>query len=622
MKKHDLPGLRETWRLHRRSMRDIRRYAPQLFLACTLRAVFFHLHPLISIYFSAQIINELSSARRAEVLWPWALSAVIAEVVLLLGSNVLRRWESARIEYYRVQRSRIYGDKLLSLDYADADRQETIDRVVQIRQNEYTLGWGIFKTVWLFRDFLAAVIEIIGAVALTVTLFVSLVPPESGRLTILNHPLFVLLLFAVMGLVIFLVSHFQNRMTALSAAFAEDNRLGNRLASFFGWRTGELPRAMDVRIYHQEPLIREKHLDSVRIWGMDGRFARMKAGLPGLSTAAAVNLPAIFTGCIYLFVCLKAWGGAFGVGSVTQYVGAVTAFSHGISQFLILMGNLRNNTRFLRTSYVFLDLPNRMYQGSLPTEKRADREYEIEFRDVSFRYPGAKTWALRHVSLRFRIGSRVAIVGENGSGKTTLIKLLCRLYDPDEGEILLNGIDIRKYDMDEYRAVFSIVFQDFGLLSQPLGENVAGSDGYDRARAENALRQAGFGERLDSLPEGLDTQLYQEFGKHGVSVSGGEAQKIAIARALYKDAPIIVLDEPTAALDPIAEAEIYAQFHEISGDKTAVYISHRLSSCAFCDEILVFHEGQLIQRGSHSALLADEGGKYHALWTAQAQYYA
>ena len=185
----------------------------------------------------------------------------------------------------------------------------------------------------------------------------------------------------------------------------------------------------------------------------------------------------------------------------------------------------------------------------------------------------------------------------------------------------MNGIDIRKYDYRDYMALFSVVFQDFQLLAQPLGANVAGAQRYDRARAEQALADAGFGARLAAMPAGLYTMLYRDFAGDGVDVSGGEAQKIAIARALYKDAPFIILDEPTAALDPIAEAEIYAKFNDIAGDKTAVFISHRLSSCQFCDEIAVFDRGKIVQKGSHAQLLADEAGKYHALWTAQAQYY-
>ena len=209
----------------------------------------------------------------------------------------------------------------------------------------------------------------------------------------------------------------------------------------------------------------------------------------------------------------------------------------------------------------------------------------------------------------------------NGSGKTTMIKLLCRLYDPTEGVITLNGIDIKKYNYTEYMSVFSVVFQDFKLFSFTLGQNVAASVEYDREKARKALVQAGFGKRLSQMPKGLDTNLYQNYERDGMEISGGEAQKIALARALYKDAPFIILDEPTAALDPVAEYEIYSRFNEIAGEKTTIYISHRLSSCRFCSDIAVFDKGRLVQRGSHDSLIADEKGKYYELWNAQSQYY-
>ena len=193
---------------------------------------------------------------------------------------------------------------------------------------------------------------------------------------------------------------------------------------------------------------------------------------------------------------------------------------------------------------------------------------------------------MRHVNLKFKVGSRLAVVGMNGSGKTTFINLLCRLYDPIEGQILLNGIDIRKYRYDEYMRIFAVVFQDFRLFALPLGQNVAAGAHYGSERVMDCLSKADFGDRLKTLPDGLDMPLYKELDKNGVEVSGGEAQKIAIA-----------------------------------GDKTAVYISHRLSSCKFCDDIAVFDHGAIVQYGTHDQLVADENGKYYELWHAQAQYY-
>jgi ATP-binding cassette subfamily B protein len=373
-------------------------------------------------------------------------------------------------------------------------------------------------------------------------------------------------------------------------------------------------------MYRQDILCR-KYNDRDMGFSPKSQIAKWARGPMGALNAASTAVSHIFTAIIYIFVCLKSWGGAFGVGSVTQYIGAISALSGGVSSLVSFFGNMRNNAAFLRTTFKFLDIPNAMYQGSLTTEKRSDKKYEIEFRNIGFKYPSSDEYALRNVSLKFNIGQRLAVVGQNGSGKTTFIKLLCRLYDPTEGEILLNGIDIRKYDYLQYMDIFSVVFQDFKLLSFSLGQNIAAADGYDGDKVKDCLMKVGFWERLQTMDKSLDTCLYKDFEEDGVEISGGEAQKIVLARALYKNAAFIILDEPTAALDPVAEFEVYSKMDEIAGDKTAVFISHRLSSCRFCQNIAVFHEGTVIQRGSHDALIADESGKYHELWTAQAKYY-
>ena len=273
---------------------------------------------------------------------------------------------------------------------------------------------------------------------------------------------------------------------------------------------------------------------------------------------------------IYSYVALKALFGAYGPGSIVQYAGSLLQLNTGVSSLIEQFTLLSANAEALRLFFEFLDQPNHAYRGTLPVEKRDDNEYEFEFHSVSFRYPGSEEYALRDVSLKFRVGQRLAVVGRNGSGKTTLVKLLCRLYDPTEGEITLNGIDIRKYNYDEYLSLFSVVFQDFNLFSFSLGQNVASSAQHDRERAADCLRRAGLGERLAELPRGLDTCLYRDFEPDGVELSGGEAQKVALARALYREAPFLVLDEPTAALDPEAEAEVYRNFGRIAGDRTAL----------------------------------------------------
>ncbi len=389
----------------------------------------------------------------------------------------------------------------------------------------------------------------------------------------------------------------------------EENRIGGGINS-----TG-----MDDRIYLQADIIQKlsekMNKDHLKAFS-DAQSLGFKLSIPrGILNWSST----LFN---YLLVCFYCAMGAFPVGNVIKYTGYLGRFMEDLNALLdTLFRSFKENEQFLKLYLEYFDIPNDMYQGSLAVEKRSDTNYDIEFRNVSFKYAGSENYALKNVNLTFKVGERLAVVGMNGSGKTTFIKLMCRLYDPTEGEIYMNDFNVRKYDYRQYLDLFSVVFQDYSLLALPLGNNVSSAATWDGEKAERCLQEVGFGERYAEMAKGLDTPIYKNFDDEGVNVSGGEAQKIALARALYKDAPFIILDEPTAALDPIAEAEIYSKFDEIVGDKTAIYISHRLSSCRFCDKIAVFDNGEIVQVGSHEELLADENGKYYELWTAQAQYY-
>ena len=606
--------------VHLRGVRELHQVSPLFFTVLTLCCVFRAVTPYVTVFFSARILRELATLRRADILWKWVIAGVLCVgFVSALGAVFQRRYQTLLRDLWG-RKEILFIRKMFSLDFSELDKQENHDLRAQIRQNENWSGWGLMRVQNVYGDFVGGMIGILSGIALTASLFTSPVPDTAGGLVILNHPVFILILAALMVAVSILAGKFSAVSTKCWSSGAKEATLGNRLFGHFGYIGMDKERGADIRMYEQQKLV-SAYWEKSSVFGANGPFGKSARGKMGIYASLGVCVTTLITGSVYVFTCLKAWGGAFDVGSITQYVGAATAMVSNIFALVGLMGTLETNTGYLDKTFEFLDIPNAMYQGSLTTEKRFDRRYEIEFRDVSFRYPGSEFWALRHVNLKFRVGSRLAIVGENGSGKTTFIKLLCRLYDPQEGQILLNGIDIRKYRYDDYMNLFSVVFQDFQLIAQPLGANVAGSMEYDRDRAYRALADAGFGDRLSTMDRGLDTMLYKNLSEDGVDVSGGEAQKIAIARALYKDAPFIILDEPTAALDPIAEAEIYSRFDEIAGDKTAIYISHRLSSCKFCDEIAVFHEGRIVQKGSHDALIADETGKYHELWTAQAQYY-
>ena len=620
-KTSELPSLGRTVRVHMRALALVWRRCPGLIPCLTLSALFSAVLPYITVFLSAQILTELAGARRPDVLIRLVCICIFSGGLLTLLKDCLSRLTEAKWDLFFVeQRQTILGEKSMSMDFVDKDDQKVNDLLTQIRQNANWRGYGLYMAIKQFSSMIQSLFGIISAAILSAGLFFSPVPLSAGAMTALDSPLILLGWVACLALILFLRSALVNRSESLISSLAQTATLGNRLFGAFGFLHHDSKRALDLRVYNQFPLAEYymKQNDTFTTTGLLGKLSR---GGYGILASVSSAVSALLTGSVYVFVGLKAWAGAFDIGAATQYIGAITALTGNLSELLASASLLRSNTPFLEDFFRYLDIPNSMYQGSLTTEKRADRQYEIEFRDVSFRYPGSETYALRHVNMKFRVGSRLAVVGENGSGKTTFIKLLCRLYDPQEGQILLNGIDIRKYNYRDYMEIFSVVFQDFQLLSQSIGSNVAGSIDYDPKKVEQALRQAGFGERLSTLPKGLDTAIYKELDPEGIDVSGGEAQKIAIARALYKDAPFIILDEPTAALDPLAEAEIYSRFNEIASDRTAIYISHRLSSCKFCDEIAVFDHGKVVQQGSHQSLLADKAGKYYALWHAQAQYY-
>ncbi|MCE5236412.1 MAG: ABC transporter ATP-binding protein [Clostridiaceae bacterium] len=262
-----------------------------------------------------------------------------------------------------------------------------------------------------------------------------------------------------------------------------------------------------------------------------------------------------------------------------------------------------------------------LFEEGAPLEPEKDKAYEIALKNVSFRYAGAEKDALTGISLTLRPGEKLAVVGLNGAGKTTLVKLICGFYDPAEGEVLLNGVNIKQYNRRDYYRMFSAVFQDFSLLAETVAANVAQADeNADMGRVRACVEAAGLAEKIESLPNGLMTYLGKEVYEDAPELSGGETQRLMLARALYMDAPMLVLDEPTAALDPIAESELYQKYNALSRGKTSVFISHRLASTRFCDRILFLADGKIAEEGTHEALLK-LGGGYAKLFELQSHYY-
>lgn len=565
--------------------------------------------PFIGIFLSSYVLDGLEQGQDMERRILTAILAVGGVFGLQVLKSYINKIQKVHTDTCMFSYEKKRSERTLTMDY-ELLESPMVNEIRTRVKNDHNWGSGFYSVIWALPRLVSAMFGVVISIIVVLPLFW-----QQGSFDVLT-----LSVLAIFLILIFWQNQYLTKKRRRTHELQNNSAGTMKWFGYYVWRYNDYQDGKDIRIFGGQPVIEEK---------IDKDYADKKEYYQkpiirndiekGFAKGAFTGMLQILA---YVFVALRAVSGSLSVGLVVKYASTVYQFATSMANVFGTFSEYAIAAERQQSTLEYMNVQDVLYKGTLPVEKRDDNEYEIEFRDVSFKYPGTENYALEHINYKFTIGKRLAVVGMNGSGKTTLIKLLCRLYDPTEGVITLNGIDIKKYDYAEYMSIFSVVFQDFKLFAHTLGQNVAASVKYDSARAEDALTKAGFAERLEQMPKKLDTFLYQNLDKNGVEISGGEAQKIALARAIYKDAPFMVLDEPTAALDPVAEYEIYTKFNEIVGEKTAIYISHRLSSCRFCDDIAVFDKGRLVQRGNHDTLVSDAAGKYHELWHAQAQYYA
>ncbi|MCQ2596326.1 MAG: ABC transporter ATP-binding protein/permease [Treponema sp.] len=572
--------------------------------------------PFLDIIFTSIILDQLISRVPFEVIMKNAIIIISIRAITGLFYWGMEHVIAVNSATLNEKIDQMICEKTFDIDYDILEKRETLDMIKKAEE-----GMNSHGNITGFCQNFAGIVEMIAKIIYSIAILVPLFIPSSyvpaGFLPqLLNKWYVVFVLVAVIIVKVATSTAINKKSQKTQQQFFIQNVRANREYGYYFNLMFEYSLGKYIRLYKSQNMVMGKVAGTLN-W-MEKQFISLLAGI-NLIQLPDFLVQFLVQGISYAFVGLKAIYGFISVGSALKYITAYGQLVDSISGISYSIIDLGIKSEYLSYFYDFMEIENKQYDGTIPTEKRDDNEFEIEFKDVSFKYANTENYVLKHLNQKIKIGTKTAIVGKNGAGKTTFIKLLCRLYEPTEGQILLNGIDIRYYDYKDYTDLFSVVFQDFNLFSFSIAENVASNGTYDEARVTDCLNRAGFTERLAKLENGIKSNIYQQ-EDGGVEISGGEAQKIAIARALYKDAPLVILDEPTSALDPVSEYEIYKKFDEMVEDKTSIYISHRMSSCRFCDNILVFDDGQIVEQGSHDKLLLNKG-LYSELWNAQAQYY-
>lgn len=601
-------------KLIKRMYREVHSLDRRLLPTTAVQAVIDSIKPFINIYFSARLITLLT--QKADT------SVIITNIALVLGINVVIFFLASFLNNYNENHRMMLLDlenkkveeKLYNADYAllnDSEFKELLHRHEEAGKSRWArLPYFMWTTLQFTRGVLTTIISFIIIIPLLKVGFV-----RTGN-TFFERPLFIVTIVAAIavmaGVILIVASKINKSYLEANEKYAGLDRIFYSFIDILGdYKTGK-----EIRLYKEQNLI--DNITTQKIL-TDGEITLRKISMRTAKSSSFIAILGALVGFgVYLFIGVKGLFGLFGIGSLVLYCGSFMQIISGIMMSANTLGKLKEILSLARDYFKILEAESTMIYGN--RELDLTNGFEIEFNNVSFKYPKSDIYALKQINLKISNGEKLAVVGRNGSGKTTFIKLLCRLYDVDEGEILINGINIKEYTRDSLNKLYSIVFQDYKILSLTVADNISANDECDKDMLNSALDKANIKDRIEAMPQKEKTYLYKDLDKSGVEISGGEAQKLALARALYKDSPIVILDEPTAALDPIAENEIYSRFNSFVENKTAIYISHRLSSCAFCDRIAVFNNAELIEAGTHNELVT-ANGKYAELWNAQASYY-
>ncbi len=568
-------------------------YMPLLFFSSLIGAA----SPFINMIISKYLINELIGNKNINLITVYIITILFGNLLISTISNLLNN--KLEIENIKLMDGfELHLSKhIINMDFEKLEDPEILDLKEQALMPIKTLG--------AYGNLLNHLVNIVRT---TITLI--------GLAVIISFlNIFVILLIIA---IVLLNSYFLRKSQAIQFKFHETLAPLNRKFTYYFYElASNFSMAKDVRIYNMKEFILGK-IDDYNDEVTTGFFHLYKS--EGKYSGLGNIMTQLQTSIAYAYIIYQVFIGAIDIGSFTMFIAATVNFSSNASYLFGSFVEFRQICKYLDKFISFNSIESSQITGTKQIE--AMTSFRIEFKNVYFKYPRSKEYTLNDFSIVIHSNEKLSIVGLNGTGKTTFIKLLCRLYQPERGGIYLNGININEYDLRSYIQFITAIFQDFKVFAFTVKENVAfdaKSNSLDKD-VNIALKRAGLEDKITTLDKGIDTSVYKIFDEEGIEFSGGENQKLAIARAIYKQSPIFILDEPTAALDPYAEYEIYSKFNQITQNSTVIYISHRLSSCKFCDKIAVIGDGQVVEYGTHLELL-NKQGIYKNMWDIQSQNY-
>ena len=586
--------------------RDINKINKNILPVILLNCLFSAIEPFVFIFVSGKLVKYLIEGRAFKEIVTLSLVGAAISLAVYVIKNITENYKMEYMDYLNCKEKNLLIKGMFNLDFKDFESKEYKDKISRHRQETDGIGGVYYETLYLLSDFVSGVLTIIIAAISLGGFYKTL--NQSVDIKILGERYFPLILLAALIILSVLLAIFRKKVEEKNEDDREEYSVKYKIYDFYMRLLSDYESLKQIKIFDEKPFIKRELNDKFVKDGLslDRRVSVRTAFSQAMNEFLMTGINVLFL----LVLAVKAIGGLFGADALIIYYGAFKEIVDGIKLLIESVGYKKSIEPKIEILYDVITLKSESDEGKYIEEST---ENAIVAKNIFFAYPGSDKNALEEIDVTIKNGEKIAIVGENGSGKTTFINLLTGLYRPTSGEIFVNG---KTPTLENTSKEAGVVSQDFFLFSFMLGENVAASRDVDTKNAKLALETSGFG---DKYP--LETYLYKDIDEDGVDVSGGEAQKIALARAIYGDKKLLLFDEPTSKLDPKSEMKVFESFNEVSKGKTSIFVSHRMSACKFADRIILFEKGKISAIGTHEEMIRGSE-RYREMWIAQAKYYS